>query len=243
MAEIVKICAEVKMTALSLRPLPLPGTSVQLTTFVVKLSRKPSAAAAFCFSSLYFATSASSNALLQVALASSNVDNVVTFIGMVVLTAMVVFKQAACAVAPSPKVNVPSGQARHTVALVAAPPRDQKPDLHMPQSGPPKPGLQPLQRILLAPTVVLLPLHALQAGLAVSRAPAETEPAAHSLQAGGVAPGVSSLPAGQALQVIAALLLVVRPRVQLVHLVLPARAAVLPTGQAVHVAMLFVEGT
>jgi hypothetical protein len=59
---------------------------------------------------------------------------------------IVVLRQAARAVAPSPHVNVPSGQARHTLTAVAAPPRDQKPGLHTSHKGPPKPGLQPAMR-------------------------------------------------------------------------------------------------
>jgi hypothetical protein len=45
------------------------------------------------------------------------------------------------------------------------------------------------------------------------------------------------------LHVLAPVLLVVRPRVQLVQMVLPAAAAAEPFGQAVHVALLVREGT
>jgi hypothetical protein len=45
------------------------------------------------------------------------------------------------------------------------------------------------------------------------------------------------------LHVVAAVLFVVRPRVQLVQLVLPASAAVVPLAQAVQVAVLVREGT
>jgi hypothetical protein len=45
------------------------------------------------------------------------------------------------------------------------------------------------------------------------------------------------------LHVLAPMLLVVRPRVQFVQMVLPAAAAVEPFGQAVHVALLVLEGT
>jgi hypothetical protein len=50
---------------------------------------------------------------------------------------MVVLKHAALAGAPCPSVKVPAGHDRHAEALVAAPPRDQKPSLHISQNGPP----------------------------------------------------------------------------------------------------------
>jgi DNA segregation ATPase FtsK/SpoIIIE-like protein len=59
-------------------------------------------------------------------------------------------------------------------------------------------GYSPLHRTLFAPSVVVLPGHALQVGLADSSPPAEMDPAAHTLQAGGVEPDTSSLPARQA---------------------------------------------
>jgi hypothetical protein len=58
----------------------------------------------------------------------------------------------------------------------------------------------PLQVTLLLPHVVvpLARVQFVQAGLAVTSPPGDTEPALHTLQAGGVTPGVTSLPAGQA---------------------------------------------
>jgi hypothetical protein len=71
-----------------------------------------------------------------------------------------------------------------------------------------RPAHSPLQRTLFARSVVVLPGHALQVGLAASRPPAEVNPGEHGLHAGLEPPmaGTSSLPAGQAKAAAAAVL-------------------------------------
>jgi hypothetical protein len=55
-----------------------------------------------------------------------------------------------------------------------------------------------VQLTLLSAKVVLPPVQLLQVGWVMVKPPGDMEPARHALHAGGVAPGVTSLPAGQA---------------------------------------------